>query len=255
MAIALSRYNNYCEGYNLSSPGKYIVCLNLGIGIAEIGLSHSGSTVLDETNAFDRAEVDDVNIGQINMITVSSFCGPGGLLWGYDICKMELNKIKSSLFNNVYDGASLISATRQLIGTVNKPNFSILPGSHVLCATKNIKKIGPAKIYSAIAMGIPHDREKHACLMMEDAGEIPINSKPNEFEEIIQNSLVKSILEVGKNQHVAYEKIFVSFKVKEVPENNVGCALVASPYLALPKSFAKYIKNDNMSVTDLNKIK
>lgn len=250
MKIAASQYEKFCEGYTLKSAEKYTVGINIAIGVVEKKLTHPGSDILDQINSFDKAEVAEANIGQINMVTVSSFCGPGGQVWGYDIFKQEKQKEFSVGEDEipVFSGEPLLRATKQLLGTVDDPVFPILPGSHVLCATKNIKMDGPTAIYAAIALGIPKDRNS-ACLMMEDVGQLSLEKHNGEVKKEIKQKLAESIIAVGANQKVQYEEIFVAMRSGEVPKNSMGCALVASPYLALPIPVAERL-NKNQELTE-----
>lgn len=231
--IPISPYEKYCIGYqNPEVKGSgYVMTLAIGVGKTKNELSHSGSQVLDITNAFDRAEVEETNLGQTNMITVSSFCGPQGKIWGLDIARAK-NLYDSQLFSienvSVYSAKPLLNATKELFGTVDQPKYPLLPGTHIPCATKNIAKKGPTTLYAAIGVGVPDERNKHACLMMEDVGELGILD-----ETEILKRLAQSILEVAHNQKVKYTKIFATLKTIEVGENETGCALVAAPYIAL----------------------
>ena len=59
----------------------YIATLKLSVGhlIADMDF------VLEGIVSYDRAEKNDAYIGQINMVTASSFCGLNGAIWGYDL--------------------------------------------------------------------------------------------------------------------------------------------------------------------------
>ncbi|MFA6250250.1 MAG: histidine decarboxylase, pyruvoyl type [Candidatus Shapirobacteria bacterium] len=247
---AISSSENYCEGYQNpgSSGNTYIIGLSLGIGKTRIGLSHDGSQILDKINAFDKAEVQDTNLGQINMITVSSFCGINGLIWGYDLVPPDqlriphytgINYVKK---NNhtvpIYSAKPLLIATKKLFGTIKQKRFPLMPGSHVPCAGKHINETGPRHIYSAIAIGIPKSRSLSACLLMEDMGWMPVRqnavSRKLSKRMIIEN-LAKSIIEVGENQHVEYKEIFADLADIHVSHGQLGCALVAVPYFTLAK--------------------
>jgi len=250
LANSVSTYNNYCEGYGNSgaSGNSYILGLSLGIGVADKSLSHEGSGVLDQIDAFDLAEIDGPYIGQLNMSIVSSFCGPQGAIWGYDLAKHpEIYQLpERQSFPNIveafgktlpiYDAHKLISATQKLFGTVDNRRFILRPGSHVPFASKNIKISTPGWVYAGIAIGIPVNRDRDACLLMEDTGEVKgdLINNPN-FEDDLLARLGKSIIKVGINQKVEFEKCFVAVKYAEVKENQVGCALVAAPYFTLAK--------------------
>lgn len=263
---SISPHASYCDGYgNPGASGNgYIATFLLGVGTAPIALSHPGSQVLDEINAFDKAEVESANLGQINMITVSSFCGPQGLIWGYDLARpkelyaeeLSINaRNNSGKKINVYSLKPLLRATRELFGTVSEKHFPLLPGSHVPTAGKNFKFEGPKHIYSAIAVGVPVNREDAAILLMEDIGWIPAanhddTAKVQEYSAIIQENLVKSILEVGKNQLVDYLEVFAGLKCVWVNPGEIGCALVAAPYLTLAQNAVP--KDIDLTAVSLN---
>ncbi len=256
----LSNYHQYCTGYqNPDNSGTgYILSASLNTGQAPILFQHPGSEILDQINAFDQAEATGTYLGEINMITVSSFCGPQGLIWGYDIVphdslvnKRELliTKLQDSQHRSVpvYSGEPLFKATQKLLGTRDRKRFPILPGSHLLCATKNIIKPGPCYLYCSLAIGIPRDRAKHACLLMENIGEYASTNLTKkdlaDQRDIIKLDTAKSILQIGLNQKIEYQEIFVQVKDIAVKNNHVGCALVTAPYLclaqkAVPENFS-----------------
>jgi len=253
LSEAVSPYKKYCNGFgNPGNSGKgYFIGLTLGVNTCDLKLSHAGSSLLDGINAFDKVEATDVYLGQINMITVSSFCGLDGIIWGYDTVRAKNNFIPHPSFSNrvisyrnetipVYSASPLIDASRALFGTVKKKNFPILPGAHVPCAKKSIEKVGPVHIYAGIALGIAKDRDKDASLLMEDLGEIPqeISNTKQEvnYKNMILQNLAKSIIEIGKNQKIKYKEIFIEVKDVRVKKNEVGCALVAAPYFTLAQN-------------------
>lgn len=254
MQIPTSPYDKYCIGYqNPEVEGAgYVMTLAIGVGKTKNVLSHAGSQVLDNTNAFDRAEVEETNLGQTNMITVSSFCGPQGKMWGLDLARTE-NVYDKKLFSvdkiPVYSAQPLLDATKFLFGTVTQPIFPPLPGTHIPCATKNITAQGPNTFYAAIGMGVPADRANVACLMMEDVGFV------GELTEIeILERLARSITAVAQNQQVKYKVIFTSLKKIEVNENETGCALVAAPYIALAKQAVQGHDLSMMTLTEWGKM-
>lgn len=245
----ISPFERYCDGYgNPGGSGKgYFIGLTFGIGKTKIEFEHEGTSILDDINSFDRAEVEDVNIGQINMITVSSFCGPIGAIWGYHVLRPKafiMHKYFPEGFVKnknaqipVYSASSIVDATRSLFGTVEQKKFPLLPGSHVPCAGKSIKRKGPSHIYCGFALGIARNQEEDANLLMEDLGEIPLYIKGTEREsdyrkKILEN-LAKSVLAIGENQNVRYKEIFVEMQDVVVQPGEIGCALVAAPYFTL----------------------
>src|SRR5260221_12318995 len=88
LQIPMAVHDNYCGGYgNPGSVGNgYLLGLALGVGKTKI-TSQVEAHLLDRIVAFDKAEVKGTNIGQINMVTVSSFCVPMGLISWYDLAK------------------------------------------------------------------------------------------------------------------------------------------------------------------------
>jgi histidine decarboxylase len=250
---AVSPYKNFCLGYGNSetSANSYLVGLTFGVGKSRITLNHEGSKNLDEINVFDIAEASGAYMGQINMVTVSSFCGPMGAIVGYDIFRQ--NKLFKAhrffpegkiLFRKnkipVFSASPLVEATKKIFGTVDDRKFPIIPGSIVPCATKDIVKEGPVHIYSGFGVGIAKDHKKDAHLFMEDKGEIPLHVQGEEIEfeykhKILEN-IAKSIVEIGKNQRVFYKEILVEMVDVIVQPGEIGCALVAAPYFTLAKN-------------------
>lgn len=249
---AIGPYDKYCDGYgNPGASGKgYFVGLMFGIGKTKVRFEHEGTSLLDSINAFDKAEVMDINIGQINMVQVSSFCGPIGKIWGYHVLKpkkFEPHKyfpkgaVRSGTSNvPVYSASPIVNATRALFGTVDDKRFPLLPGSHVPCAGKNITEKGPRHIYCGFALGIAKNQRQDANIFMEDLGDIPIYVKGTEVEaeyrEKILENLANSVLAIGENQGVRYKEIFVEMQDIVIQPNEVGCALVAAPYFTLARS-------------------
>ena len=241
----ISPYDQYCSGYG--GDGPYLVALVIGQGIFTKTFSHTGSNLLDSIVAYDRAEIDGAYIGQINMITVSSFCGPQGLIWGYDIGKTECPPISFlsdkdlAPFSGITirNGAALHNAAKMLFGTNTDRHFPLLPGSHVPCAGKFRYFEGPTSIYSAAAIGIPNNRETNACLFMEDVGEFTFMNGDNGANQMIRKltvNMIQSVLEIGRNQRVEYKEIFVDINYRNVKSGEIGCALVAAPYFHLARN-------------------
>lgn len=243
-------YENYCVGY--PGQGSYLTALVFGAGVFKKTFSHSGSNVLDKIVAFDRAEIFEAYLGQINMSIVSSFCGPQGLIWGYDIAKKEDILLPSFLptFDfkklegiKIKNGENLRKAATALFGTKEKKHFPFLPGCHVPCAGRIFKKSGPTTLYGTIAIGIPEDRENTACLLMEDVGEVMFSEgiiQP--IKQKLMFDAISSVLEVGKNQGIKYREIFIDFITQKIDSDEIGCILVAMPYFLL----AKKAFNDNL---------
>jgi histidine decarboxylase len=242
---AIGPYDHYCVGHY--GKGSYLTALIMEIASFKKTFSHAGSMTLDEIIAYDRAEVFGTYIGQINMIIVSSFCGPQGVIWGYDIAKKEdisLSTLLPNLKKNIKEfrdieiknGKNLRKAARALFGTRKGPHFPFLPGTHVPCAGRFFTKLGPAILYGVIAIGIPTDRSQNACVLMEDVGEIVTSgdSLKHQKEKLLKNA-IGSVIEIGKNQGIKYKEIFIDFISKKIASNEIGCVLVAMPYFLLAK--------------------
>ena len=234
----------FCEGSFLNSKkGAYIFGSSLSVAKTPIKFSHKGSIMLDEINAFDLAEIETANLGQTNMITVSSFCGPKGLIWGYDICRKEKKQNSFGLacvsYNgkraDVYDALPLFEAFQNLTGSVKDPHFPFLPGTHLPCAMRSFTVQGKKTIYAAVGIGIPVNRKMHACAVMEDVGVMMSSDKIGAEKEISQK-IAESIMQIGENQGVVYKEIFIGVRDVEIEKNEIGCALVAAPYFVLPSN-------------------
>lgn len=244
---AIGPFNKYCDGYgNPGSSGLgYICAMALNIGIVKQDMDK----VLEGIVAYDRAETQgEAYFGQINMIAASSFCGLNGALWGYDLAKNEdiaSNKVKP-LFEvqrhdgkkiPVYSADPLLDSAARLFGSNNQRRFPLLPGAQVICATKEYVATGPKHIWSAIAISIAENRTKDSCLFVEDAGEIAVENPDGleKFGDELRRKIAKCAIRCGKDNNALYKEIWISYRIKWIPEGQVGCALVAAPYLVLAK--------------------
>ncbi len=258
-------FQQYCAGFGDHTPceadnqGNYLMAVCMGTGTVPRKFHHIGSNILDSIIAFDSAEVDLMCLGQINMSRVSSFCGPQGLIWGYDIARSpNIRDNDSSSIEDtnrpgrpsipVYSIWPLIEAAQGLFGTRDQPRFPIRPGSHVPCAGDQKLTDGPGHIYSAIGIGIAKHRTKDACVLMEDVGEIPFpmpEEEQNAYKEMILSQIANSIIAIGDNQHVEYSEIFTGIRDTIVKANEIGCALVAAPYFLLARKAVSLIEGES----------
>ena len=240
--LAISPYENFCTGFLSVTNPHYYLAVNLAIGKTKRRFGHSGSSELDSIVAFDAAEVENLHLGQINLVQVSSFCGPEGILVGYDVFQQN-NLCTEPLFTvgaekvTVYSLEPLIDAARSIFGTVSEPKFPMLPGSFVPCAGKQLVVAEPSTIYSAIAIGIPTDRATKPILLMEDVGTLSCADEVYDDNMIHQlhSSLAGSVLAIGEIQHIEFGEIFVGHRASIVDSNEVGCALVIAPYFHIAK--------------------
>ena len=244
---AVGPFVQYCDGYgnNGASGNSYISVLTLGAGVVESDLDPG----LEGIVSYDRAETNDTYIGQINMITASSFNGLNGLVWGYHLAQADALADGSAkpLFERqrkdggkllVYDAEPLLNAGARLFGTNDQRRFPLLPGAQVICAAKHLTVEGPCQVWSAIAIAMAVDREKDSNLFIEDCGSRPDFKSAKEraasFDRVRRN-IVECVLRCGEDNNAVYKEVFVSYKSAWVPAGHTGCALVAAPYVVLAK--------------------
>jgi len=241
---AVGAFPDHCAGYlNPGASGLgYVAALTLSVGKVKADMDIG----LEGIVSYDRCEADDAYIGQINMLTASSFCGLNGVVWGYDIARSEhLTETKLSTLRRhdgkdipVYAVQPLLDAAYRLFGAKAQRRFNPLPGAMVVCANKSWTMRAPpgktTKVWCAIALAIAEDRSKDANLFIEDASDT-VTTGPCSLDDLVQN-IAQSILRCGADQGVIYKEIFVGHKSIDVDEGTVGCALTCAPYVTLPKS-------------------
>lgn len=236
-----SRHSAYCEGYFASQSGKHMLGISLTTGLTPNMLAGPGSTGLDDINAFDLAEVTRANLGQLNVITVSSFCGPHGLIWGYDVCApaaghRSLGPVsRAGREVEVYDLDGVIDAFARLTGSVDEKRFPLMPGSHLPAAVKYKTARTEGVLYTTLGIGIPEDRSHNACLLMEDCGFVPGAEDAEAYRDEVIEGVAQSVLEIGKNQRVRYARVLAGYAATAVTPGHTGCALVLAPYFMLAR--------------------
>ena len=238
----VSPFDIYCSASGMQPTDAYVTTPLITTGVAPIECSHSGSDLLDKIIAFDKAEGEFANITQTNMVTVSSFNGLNGAIWGYDLLPQELTRhplVDEDQFPYVYDATPLFEATQALYGTVQEKHFPIAPGQHLLCAYKTFYHTGPSVIYGALALAIAEDRSRNADLYMEDHGTLTVGHgnvvSPEQQSAVIEN-LILSVERISQNLGVRYEKVFIGFKYRNVKAGEVGCAITAAPYIHIARN-------------------
>ncbi len=181
------------------------------------------------------------------MIYVSSFCSPNSYIWGYNLARSnDLEKNHELLGDlqvtygktsaRVFSAQPLISAFRDLIGTRSKKVFPFYPGTHLPAAGKSIEMVGPANIYSAIGIGIC-SKGDGAHTFMEDIGTIPLLIEGKDVESYkskILRDLAKSVMTIGEEQQIIFDKVYVEIISMEINEDEVGSGLVVAPYFNIP---------------------
>jgi histidine decarboxylase len=245
---SIGPFDDYCDGYgNPGASGNgYVSVLKLSTG----SVVKSMDSVLEGIVSYDRAEKNDAYAGQINMITASSFSGLNGNVWGYDLARhdgLRDGSIKPLFARRRHDGvnipvysvAPLLEAGEKLFGTVAERRYPLLPGSHVICATKDVTVSGPTTVWSAIALSFAQDRDHDSSLFIEDVGQDVAGDSDEERSSTLSTRMqriVDSVILCGEDQDVKYAEIFVGFKSEVIPEGSVGCALTCAPYLVLAKN-------------------
>ena len=238
---AIGPFADYCAGYlNPGASGLgYIAVLKLSVGSVATDMDIG----LEGIVSYDRCEANDAYIGQINMLTASSFCGLNGAVWGYHLAQAD--GLRETLLGTVkrqdgvevpiYSVLPLLDAGYRLFGSADQRRFNPLPGAMVVCANKSataLAKPGTTnKVWCAIALAMSEDRDSAANLFIEDASDTD-SSGAQPYDDLLKN-IAASILACGADQNVLYKEIFVGYKSVEVDAGTVGCALTCAPYVIL----------------------
>ncbi len=256
---AISPFDDYCDGYGM--PGAqgqgYVSVLKVSTGVAE----KSDDMLLDGIVTYDRAEAADAYIGQINMITASSFNGLIGSIWGYDLAVAEeiRNNSQKPLFTMkqydgssmpVYDAAPLLRAGESLFGTEKARRFPPAPGGQIICANKSAVASRPAKgrpsvekgeaygVWCYLSISIARDRARGASLFIEDVGTWTKNAREADLVRFLkehQKSVARSIIDCGRDQSVLYERTYMAYAYVMLKPGQVGTALTVAPYVTLAR--------------------
>lgn len=244
---AVGPFAGCCDGYG--NPGAtglgYVNVMKLEIGQAPVG---EMDEVLAHIVSYDNAETTGTYIGQINAVTASSFCGPRGLLWGYEVARaLEIAEgaLPPLMYQSRSDGKEipvypldpLLAAGEKLLGTRDRRRFPIMPGALVACALKSRLVKGPNSAWAALAVAIAEDRTRDAHLFIEDVGEaVPVTEEAWARESCLDRLMEKlalSIVRCGEHSQVRYKEIFLGYKHAWIEAGYVGCALACVPYLVL----------------------
>lgn len=187
---AVSPHDGCRDGYG--TPGAY------GYGYASV-LKVSADTaektsdeLVDRIVTYDKAEAADAYVGQINMLTASSFCGTVDQVWGYDLARHDSidNGKSKPLFTEkqrngrkleAHDATPPLSVGVELFGAEQNRRRHPIPGAHAICANKGVvayraktgRPLKDGEGYDArlfIAIPLSADRDFAADLFIEDAG-------------------------------------------------------------------------------------
>lgn len=256
---AISPYENYCDGYG--APGAqgngYVSVLKVSVGIVE----KTDDFLLDGIVSYDRAEINDAYVGQINMLTASSFCGIAGQVWGHDLAAhndiidkkikpvLEIDQYDGSKLH-VYDAKPLLEAGIELFGTEKERRFTLLPGAHTICANKGVTAYRPKEdrplkegeaygVWCFIALSLSADRDNCADLFIEDAGLWTKNDSAEDLKAFLEEhrkSVAWSVVSCGQDSHVLFERTYVGFAYTIMKPGEIGTSLTCAPYVSLARN-------------------
>lgn len=256
---AISPYENYCDGYG--APGAqgngYVSVLKVSVGTVE----KTDDFLLDGIVSYDRAEINDAYVGQINMLTASSFCGIAGQVWGYDLAAhndiidkkikpvLEIDQYDGSKLH-VYDAKPLLEAGIELFGTEKERRFTLLPGAHTICANKGVTAYRPKEdrplkegeaygVWCFIALSLSADRDNCADLFIEDAGLWTKNDSAEDLKAFLEEhrkSVAWSVVSCGQDSHVLFERTYVGFAYTIMKPGEIGTSLTCAPYVSLARN-------------------
>jgi len=236
-------FDNHCEGVLSAGGGPHVLGLYYAAASTPVAHTHVGSQILDQIVAFDKAELAEAHLAQINLIPVSSFCGPEGRIWGHDLAHTPQHTHPYGLHLPghpglpVFSAQPLRSALRALFGPGGQPKFPPRPGTMLPCAAKYKFLNGPGIVYATIGLAIAKDRQQHACLLMEDVGSFDPNTHaPDVAGPQILQTMADSIATVAGLQRMEIDQVYVDWAYCHVPEGHIGCGLVAAPYFRLARN-------------------
>ncbi len=265
---AISPYKSYCDGYGM--PGAvgngYVSVLKVSTGTVQ----KTDDTLLDSIVAYDRAEINDAYIGQINMLTASSFSGIAGQVWGHDlavhdaIAKDEIEPLyEIEQYDGtplkVYDAKPLLDAGIELFGTESTRRYPLVPGAHVICANKSAMGYRPKEnrplgegeaygVWAMIALSLSNNRNQSADLFIEDAGLWTKNDNPEDLRSFLdehRKAVSWSIAACGEDSHVVFERTYIGYAYTIMEPGEIGKGLICAPYVTLaqdaisPEGFSK----------------
>lgn len=256
---AISPYENYCDGYG--APGAqgngYVSVLKVSVGTVE----KTDDFLLDGIVSYDRAEINDAYVGQINMLTASSFCGIAGQVWGHDLAAhndiiekkikpvLEIDQYDGSKLH-VYDAKPLLEAGIELFGTEKERRFTLLPGAHTICANKGVTAYRPKEdrplkegeaygVWCFIALSLSANRDNCADLFIEDAGLWTKNDSAEDLKAFLEEhrkSVAWSVVSCGQDSHVLFERTYVGFAYTIMKPGEIGTSLTCAPYVSLARN-------------------
>ena len=234
--------------------------------------------LIDGIVTYDKAECADAYVGQINMLTASSFNGIQGQIWGHDLAAhndVKNDRIKP-LFTEkqfdgselkVYDAKPLIQAGIELFGTDTDRRYHPAPGAHVICANKGVTAYRPKEgqpladgeaygVWCFIAISMTTDPDYAANLFIEDAGLWTKNDSEQDLINFLdqrRKEIVWSVVECGKDSGVLFERTYIAYNYVMMKPNQIGNAITVGPYVSLARDAipaAGFGKLNDMTITE-----
>ncbi|HVA91430.1 MAG TPA: histidine decarboxylase, pyruvoyl type [Chloroflexota bacterium] len=225
----------HCASAGFGPEDAYLCAPMIGLGTAQLREDQDPGALLPRIVAFDRAEAQSANLTQTNLVQVSSFCGPRGLILGHDLlpgAPIPHPLLDPERFPGVFDISALLDTSRALLGTVREPRFPIFPGQYLLCAYKTLYCPGPCNLYGAMAVAIAKERDRSADLFLEDHG---LFGEREDAQAHVLVSLIDAAATIGENLGVTYGRLYVGLRSRRVHSGEIGCSLTAAPYLRLAR--------------------
>ncbi|KID42356.1 histidine decarboxylase, pyruvoyl type [Fructilactobacillus fructivorans] len=252
--IAINPYQKYSRGYmepgNLG--GGYVTGLKVDAGTRE----KTDDSMLDGIVSYDRAECKNAYIGQINMMTASSFTGVQGHILGYDLLRNPAVDKAQPLFYEtqwdgsklpIYDGKPLQDSLVEFFGTADNRRHYPAPGSFIVCANKGVtaerpledRPLNPGEAYgvwSAIAISIAKDPVHNSSMFIEDAGtwNTPNEDDLNEFLYHRREAIARSIAQCGQDASTSFASSWIGFAHVMMKPGEIGNAITVGPYFSMP---------------------
>lgn len=243
---AIGPNKQFCMGYMTPGGGEgYISTLKLSVGTVDV---KDLDAVTESIVAYDRCEKNDAYLGQVNLIQSSLFSGQNGAVWGFDLAMHDdiAKRKEMPIYMQaqpdgsdvpVYNIRPLLEATERLFGRENELRFPVMPGAHVISSSRHAVARGPVWVWVVIALAIPKDRSKGACLFVEDASAYGDDSTTEGeaigFLEGVLRKVTNSVVLCGEDQHVVYDRIYAGYKYTFAEPHQVGCALACAPSIYL----------------------
>ena len=240
----------YCMGYmNPGSSGLgYISTLKLSTGIVSMkGLDAGTEGIV----SYDRCEKNDAYIGQINMLTASSFCGVNGAVWGYHLAVADeiANGTLQPMYSQQEPGGKEIPVYQvQPLLTLRDAAFWYRRAAAISAdagRARNLRQqkrddrgphVGMGAAGAGHCGGSQYGRQSFYRRRRQLWGSLDAVARRAGLSGADDaRSVTKSMIMCGVDQNVSYSKIFAGYVFQFAPADHVGCALTCAPYVLLAR--------------------